>query len=106
MFLEDGISLHISHFPLQFDDESTDVEGLSQLIVFDRYLWKEDVHEEMLFCEPIMRGTSDEIFDKLNFYIKAKTLCADFKNVLTTTIKMVNFVKTKPFSVSFIRKTL
>nr|ABF20543.1 transposase [Aedes aegypti] len=135
-----------THFSLQLD-ESTDVEGLSQLIVFVRYFWKEDVHEEMLFCEPIMRGTSDEIFDKLNSYIKAnglywencigvctdgaramcgknsgvvtrilklspnaswthcslhrealvaKTLCDDFKNVLTTTVKIVNFVKTKP----------
>ncbi|XP_062565796.1 zinc finger BED domain-containing protein 5-like [Armigeres subalbatus] len=135
-----------THFSLQLD-ESTDVEGLSQLIVFVRYFWNDNIHEEMLFCEPIMRGTSDEIFEKLNSFVKAKnlewekcvgvctdgaramcgrnsgvvtrilklcpnaswthcslhrealvakTLSDDFKNVLNTTVKIVNFVKTKP----------
>lgn len=135
-----------THFALQLD-ESTDVEGLSQLMVFVRYFFKADVNEEMLFCEPIMRGTSKEIFDKLYTFIRAKglewgkcigvctdgaramcgrnsgvvtkilklspnaawthcslhrealvsrTLDDDFKNVLTTTVKIVNFVKTKP----------
>ena len=38
-------------FSLQFD-ESTDVEGLCQLLDFVRYIWNSDPHEDMLLCEP------------------------------------------------------
>lgn len=59
-------------------DESTDVQGLSQLLVFVRYIWENDVHEDILFCKPISRGTSEEIFSSIDSYIKGKGL--EWKN--------------------------
>lgn len=133
-------------FSLQLD-ESTDVQGLCQLLVFIRYIWNNGPHEDMLFCEPIIRGTSDEIFNTLNTYINKKGLdwvkcvglCTDgaramcgknssvitrmlevspnaswthcnihrevlvsknladnLKIVLNTSVKIVNFIKTRP----------
>ncbi|XP_050535830.1 zinc finger BED domain-containing protein 5-like [Daktulosphaira vitifoliae] len=133
-------------FSLQLD-ESTDVQGLCQLLVFIRYIWNNGPHEDMLFCEPIIRGTSEEIFNTLNTYINKKGLdwvkciglCTDgaramcgknssvvtrmlevspnaswthcnihrevlvsknlpdnLKIVLNTSVKIVNFIKTRP----------
>lgn len=133
-------------FSLQLD-ESTDVQGLCQLLVFIRYIWNNAPHEDMLFCEPIIRGTSEEIFNTLNTYINKKGLdwvkcvglCTDgaramcgknssvvtrmlevspnaswthcnihrevlvsknlpdnLKMVLNTSVKIVNFIKTRP----------
>ena len=133
-------------FSLQMD-ESTDVEGLCQLLVFVRYVWNSETHEDMLLCEPISRSTSEEIFNTVDTYITTKGIdwhkcvgiCTDgaramcgrnssvvtrtlkrnpnvlwthcslhraalvskhisenFKNVLYISVKMVNFVKSKP----------
>ncbi|XP_050523920.1 zinc finger BED domain-containing protein 5-like [Daktulosphaira vitifoliae] len=133
-------------FSLQLD-EFTDVQGLCQLLVFIRYIWNNGPHEDMLFCEPIIRGTSEEIFNTLNTYINKKGLdwvkciglCTDgaramcgknssvvtrmlevspnaswthcnihrevlvsknlpdnLKIVLNTSVKIVNFIKTRP----------
>ncbi|CAI6344305.1 unnamed protein product [Macrosiphum euphorbiae] len=133
-------------FSLQLD-ESTDIQGLSQMIVFVRYIWMNESHEDFLCCEPIIRGTSDEIFNTLNTYITAKgiewtkcvglctdgarALCGknssvitkireinpnvpwmhcnihrealvskslsdDFRSVLNTSVKIVNFIKARP----------
>ncbi|KRZ00159.1 Zinc finger BED domain-containing protein 5 [Trichinella zimbabwensis] len=64
-------------FSLQLD-ESTDIQGLSQLIVFIRFVWNSEPHEDILFCEPIIRGTSEEIFETLDAYVKSKEL--DWRN--------------------------
>ncbi|XP_036358063.1 zinc finger BED domain-containing protein 5-like [Octopus sinensis] len=133
-------------FSLQLD-ESTDIQGLCQLLIFVRYTWNFVPHEDMLFCEPVSRSTSDEIFNTVNTYIRAKNLdwhkclgiCTDgaramcsrnsgvvtrilelnpnaswthcnllraalvskhisdnFENVLNTSVKIVNFIKSKP----------
>lgn len=58
-------------FSLQLD-ESTDVEGLCQLLVFVRYIWNSEPHEDM--CEPISRSTSEEIFNAVDIYIRTKGL--------------------------------
>lgn len=60
-------------FSLQLDD-STDIQGLSQLLVFIRYIWNNECREDMLFCEPIIRGTGVEIFKALDAYIKSKNM--------------------------------
>ncbi|XP_063284219.1 zinc finger BED domain-containing protein 5-like [Pelobates fuscus] len=60
-------------FSLQLD-ESTDIQGLSQLIVFIRFIWNNEPHEDILFCEPIIRGTSEAIFETLDTYIKSKEM--------------------------------
>ena len=60
-------------FSLQLDG-STDVEGLCQLLVFVRYIWNSEPHEDMLLCEPISRSTSEEIFNTVNTYIRTKGL--------------------------------
>ncbi|XP_066465575.1 zinc finger BED domain-containing protein 5-like [Tiliqua scincoides] len=127
-------------------DESTDVGGLCQLLVFVRYIWNNQPHEDMLCCQPISQSTSEEIFQTLNSYVQKKGLdwmkcvgiCTDgaramcgkkssvvtrvlevcpnaswthcsihrevlvsksmsenLKNVLNTSIKIVNFIKSK-----------
>ena len=60
-------------FSLQLD-ESTDVQGLSQLLVFVRYIWNSKPHEDMLLCEPIIQSTSNEIFNTVDTYIRTKNL--------------------------------
>uniref|UniRef100_A0A2S2Q132 Zinc finger BED domain-containing protein 5 n=1 Tax=Sipha flava TaxID=143950 RepID=A0A2S2Q132_9HEMI len=133
-------------FSLQID-ESTDIQGLSQIIVFVRYIWMNECHEDFLCCEPIIRGTSNEIFNTLNNYVTAKgiewskciglctdgaramcgrnssvitkireinlnvpwmhcnihrealvskSLSDDFRSVLNTSVKIVNYIKAKP----------
>ena len=142
-------------------DESTDVEGLCQLLVFVRYAWNFETHEDMLLCEPISQSTSEEIFNTVDTCITTKGIdlhkcvgiCTDgaramcgrnsgvvtrtlkrnpnalwthcslhraalvskhisenFKNVLYISVKMVNFVKSKPlqcnhaYSRNFVKK--
>ena len=60
-------------FSLQLD-ESTNVEGLCQLLVFVRYIWSSEPHEDMLLREPISQSTSEEIFNTVDIYIKTKVL--------------------------------
>lgn len=141
-------------FALQLD-ESTDVQGACQLLVFVRYIWNNEPHEDMLFCEPILRGTSNEIFKTIDTYIRSKQLnwlncvgvCTDgaramcgkksgvvtrivevspkatwthcsihrealvckslseeFQMVLNTSVKIVNFIKTKPLQARLFEK--
>ncbi|CAK1554369.1 unnamed protein product [Leptosia nina] len=63
--------INSKYYSLQLD-KSTDVQGLSQLIVFVRYIWQEDVHEDILFCKPITRGTAEVIFNVIDSHIKGK----------------------------------
>lgn len=141
-------------FTLQLD-ESTDVQGLSQLIIFIRFIWCNEFFEDILFCEPIIRGTGEIIFDTLDTYITLKKLdwkncvgiCSDgsramcgknsgavtrclqkcpnatwthctihrealvsknipksLNTVLTTAIKIVNFIKSKPLQSRLFQK--
>jgi len=60
-------------FSLQLD-ESTDIQGLSQMIVFVRYIWMNESHEGFLCCKPIIRGTIDEIFNTLYTFITPKVI--------------------------------
>ena len=141
-------------FSLQLD-ESTDVEGLCQLLVFVRYIWNSEPHEDMLLCEPISRSTSQEIFNAVDIYFRtkgldwlkcigictdgARTMCGrnssvvtkilernpnaswthcnlhraalvskhlsdNFKNVLNTSVKIVNFIKSKPLQTRLFEK--
>lgn len=60
-------------FSLQ-PDECTDVLGLCQPFVFIRHIWNNEPHEDMLFCEPIIRGVSEAIFKTFDTYIERKGL--------------------------------
>lgn len=61
------------YFAVQLD-ESTDVQSFSQLLVFVRYIWNNNVHEDILFCKPIIRGTSEHIFEEMDTYATEKGL--------------------------------
>ena len=54
--------------------QSTDVEGLCQLLVLVRYIWNSEPHEDMLLCEPISGSTREEIFNTVDAYIGTKGL--------------------------------
>ncbi len=54
-----------SFYSLQID-ESTDIQGLCQLLVFICYIFNHASYDELLFCKSIIRGTSTEIFNTLN----------------------------------------
>jgi hypothetical protein len=48
-------------------DESTDVAGLAQLLVFVRYCFEENIQEEFMFClPPSERCTGSDIFKAVN----------------------------------------
>uniref|UniRef100_A0A8C4X858 HAT C-terminal dimerisation domain-containing protein n=1 Tax=Erpetoichthys calabaricus TaxID=27687 RepID=A0A8C4X858_ERPCA len=113
------------YYTLQLD-ESTDVQGLSQLLVFVRYIWQNDAHEDILFCKPISRGTAEEIFNNCfgictdgaraipcalwthcslhREALVSKALPNDFKTVLNTAVKIVNYIKTKPLQARLFQK--
>lgn len=52
--------------------ESTNIQGLHQLIVFVGHIWMDESHEDFLCCEPIIRSTSNAIFNTLNTYMTTK----------------------------------
>ena len=60
-------------FALQID-ESTNVQSLPQPLAFVRYIFNDEVHEDMLFCQPIVRCTSEAILGTLNNYFKMTEL--------------------------------
>jgi hypothetical protein len=59
-------------------DESTDVSGLSILLVFARYTHEKTIQEGLLICESLKTHTTgEEIFDVLNKYsVKKKNIMA------------------------------
>lgn len=64
LWTEDQFNQRVSKskfFQLQLD-ESNDVQGLYQLLVFIRYTWDSEPHEDTFLCEPIIPDTSEEIF--------------------------------------------
>jgi hypothetical protein len=53
-------------FDLQID-ESTDVAGLAQLLVFVTYCFEENIQEEFMFCLSLSeRCTGNDIFKEMN----------------------------------------
>jgi len=58
-------------------DESTDVSGLSILIVFARYAHEKTIQEGLLICESLeTHTTGEDIFEVVNKYFKKKKFMA------------------------------
>jgi hypothetical protein len=56
-------------------DESTDVAGLAQLLVFVRYCFEENTQEAFMFCLQLSeRCTGSDIFKALNDYFTAEDI--------------------------------
>jgi hypothetical protein len=73
-------------------DESTDVAGLAQLLVFVRYCFEENIQEEFMFCLPLSeRCTRSDIFKVVNDRFTAEDIsrancvgiCTDGAEALT-----------------------
>ena len=57
-------------FALQLD-ESTDISGLSQLLVFIRFIHNEKIIKQFLCCqEMLMRATGEDIFGIVDGFMK------------------------------------
>ena len=58
-------------FSLQLD-ESTDVSYCSQLVCYVRYVNGNEIKEELLFCEPLLKtAKASDVFQKVhNFFVK------------------------------------
>lgn len=136
-------------------DESTDVAGLAQLIVFVRGIFQEKVFEDLLFCKPLKTSTKGiDIFNLLDSFfsenqlewkncvsvcmdgakamsghitglvghiktvspeckfthcvlhreaLAAKHLPDDLRKVLDQSVKIVNFIKTRPQKCRFFK---
>ncbi|KAL4148472.1 hypothetical protein QTP88_002705 [Uroleucon formosanum] len=64
--------INCNQFSLQMD-ESTDVFGLSILIVFARYAHQKTIQEGLLICESLeTHTTGEDIFEVVNKYIKKR----------------------------------
>ena len=51
-------------------DESTDVVGLAQHLVYVRYVYGESIKEDILFCKPLeTRTTGEYIFKVLDSFV-------------------------------------
>jgi zinc finger BED domain-containing protein 5/7/8/9 len=78
-------------FSMQLD-ESTDIANLAELLVYVRYIHKNKIEEEMLFCKPLLTTTTGEdIFNEVTSYFtkkqiawkKCSSLCTDGAPALT-----------------------
>ncbi|XP_025415283.1 protein FAM200A-like [Sipha flava] len=67
-------------------DESTDISNFSQLLVYVRYIYKEDILEDFLFCQTLNgRTTGNDIFTLINAFFEnneiswsmCKAICTD-----------------------------
>lgn len=57
-------------FSLQID-ESTDVANLANLLVYVRYLFENTVHEDFLFCRPLVtHSTGEDIFNLMDSFFR------------------------------------
>src|SRR5215469_10682390 len=66
--------LQKSQFVFQMD-ESTDVAGLTILLVIVRYPYEHSFEEDMLMCSPLPTNTTeDEIFNKINIFFEENHL--------------------------------
>ena len=70
-------------FAIQLD-ESTDVESLSQLISYVRYIDHDNMKTEFLFCKPLKTtARADDIFDIINIYFQSHNI--DWKKLVFCT---------------------
>jgi Tfp pilus assembly protein PilO len=61
-------------FALQID-ESTDVAGLAQLLVFVGYFFEDNIQEEFMFCLPLSeRCTGSDMSKAVNDYLRAEDI--------------------------------
>ncbi len=72
-------------------DESTDINNKAKLLVYVRYIYQEDVHEDML-CALLLptNTTAAELFKSMNDYISGKVnwsfcvgICTDRATAMT-----------------------
>ena len=56
-------------------DESTEVAGLAQLLVYVRYIYGRSIKEDILFCKPLeTRTTWEDIFKVLDSFVTSNGL--------------------------------
>lgn len=68
------------YFSLQLD-ESTDISSLAVLLVFVRYIYNNEIHEDILICDDLDTNTSGSaIFEKINSFFLAHKL--DWRKVV------------------------
>ena len=59
-------------FSIQLD-ETTDITKLAQLLVYVRYVYKDGIEEELLFCRPMKdHTTGKDIYCKVDEFLKAE----------------------------------
>ncbi|VVC37243.1 Hypothetical protein CINCED_3A022204 [Cinara cedri] len=77
--------LQSNYFAKQMD-ESTDISDFSQLLVYGRYIYKEEILKEFLFCQTLDgRTTGNNIFTLINTFFEhneiswsvCKAICTD-----------------------------
>ena len=59
------LRIHASEFYMLHLDESTDVEGLAQLLVYVLYVYGGSIKEDILFCKPLETRTTGEDIGQL-----------------------------------------
>ena len=67
---------------------------------FMRYVWNPESHEDMLFCEPVIRSPSSPKTEEHS----CQNLYDNLRDVLNTSVKIVNFDKSKPLRSSLFEK--
>ncbi|GFW53951.1 zinc finger BED domain-containing protein 5 [Trichonephila clavipes] len=82
--------LQKARFVLQID-ESTDVAGLTILLVIVRYSYENSFEEDMLMCSPLPTNTTgEEMFSKINIFFEENNLSwNDCIDVCTDGVKAV-----------------
>lgn len=60
--------LQNNHYAIQVD-ESIDISGLSNLLGFDRYVYK-NICKDFLFCKTLESTTKEDIFNTINDFIE------------------------------------
>ncbi|XP_008185519.1 protein FAM200A-like [Acyrthosiphon pisum] len=83
--------LRSNYFAMQLA-ESTDISNFSQLLVYVRYIYKEDILEDFLFCQTLNgRTTGNDIFTLNDTFFEnneiswsmCKAICTDGAAALT-----------------------
>ena len=56
-------------------DESTDLAGLAQLLVYVRYIYRGSIKEDIFFCKPLeTRTTGEDTFKVLDSFVTSNGL--------------------------------